>query len=836
MRYIILTLCYLFAAASAAENGIYVGQPKVYDDYYLRTQLNIIRARLQNLQVVDQSSLLARIGGIQGSTLEQSRFTLQAIGQPTPQVVTTLPALASNPPAASNTQVTTQGALTPSVPAQSASNVSLPSGITPSSLDTLNEQLQLSYQITNFELLLNGALTDRFLGKNREKRRITIGLPITIEPPTREHEGDLAEVDVIACNHMHDEDHEPPSIVMLLPQDNTFNVATLSDNSQSFGLGVIAGIYSVDAGWFHGKQQYYLMKQQDTIALQKTPYPYDKCEGRESVTFAWQFFPAIGSKVVRSSMRQSFVQLAVPPNFRDGIAVDLWIRTAWKHVHKKNGIVEPLEIDPEDWKLEKVPLVDSTPRARDFSVIDLGNGSLFISAQGIFLDGLRTRVGASLFDVSTPNFVATGNSVQFTATAQSVAIGGAYLVGADGAESQLVYVDPLRTAKAKAMARQQGLAIGDTSRLPSGPPQDPLRLQQERAYYDACGVEPKIYKAEGIYLDQTYEVLLPEAIRLGLSGYRRLTFPRFIPGYTSPGNPKLIPLSSSSWQVIVAVDEQVSYAECLFEEKKKLPLLLSIGGKLFGTADAPFLYHATTRGYPAGTDANANLIVISHFITLIVPTDSVASLPQIKIERLFMGEDFESDWRPIRSNYFSAQSLSIVSQGDKEVVLAVSGSDMVRTGDDGKPIRMKLVSPDDHRIVVRTVSPALALVTIPKDLFPPIKQLVFSMEDAQYVALALPEDKKTTPSLKFDNKPPLAVEPGASQVKVTGSNLDQVAEIAYLHQRLSFAVIQDDGKGKMTIAVDLPPAFVSSEGVRYLDVKDTSKTLSRLKVTIKKKS
>ena len=40
---------------SSSQNGIWVDQPKVYDDYFLQTQLSALKARLGSLSGLDQA-------------------------------------------------------------------------------------------------------------------------------------------------------------------------------------------------------------------------------------------------------------------------------------------------------------------------------------------------------------------------------------------------------------------------------------------------------------------------------------------------------------------------------------------------------------------------------------------------------------------------------------------------------------------------------------------------------------------------------------------------------------------------------------------------------------
>src|SRR5277367_6558457 len=64
--------------------GITIGEPKVYDNYYLQLTLNSLRDQLAGLRVVDQTTLLSHIGQTQGANLQQLGVAFQGGGPSTP--------------------------------------------------------------------------------------------------------------------------------------------------------------------------------------------------------------------------------------------------------------------------------------------------------------------------------------------------------------------------------------------------------------------------------------------------------------------------------------------------------------------------------------------------------------------------------------------------------------------------------------------------------------------------------------------------------------------------------------------------------------------------------
>lgn len=202
--------------SSVAIDGLSVGSPKVYDTFYLTKQLQSLKAQLESLQVVSSSTLTSHIGNTQGADLHQVGGSVSA------------------GPAA--------GASNPAV---SPSSMSLPTPAQ-SSLDTLNESMQLAAEITNLELLLDGDLNDKWDPKSGNARRAyTIGFPITFSSPdpaaAKQRANSVAEIHVSLCRN-----NDDASIMTLLPKERTYNVAGLVDHSfAGSASGVVGGVMSV---------------------------------------------------------------------------------------------------------------------------------------------------------------------------------------------------------------------------------------------------------------------------------------------------------------------------------------------------------------------------------------------------------------------------------------------------------------------------------------------------------------------------------------------------------------------------------------------------------------
>jgi hypothetical protein len=124
------------------------------------------QARLAALQFLDQSKVAGNVGNLQGGTSQQSAISLQATGPPIAQVATkVLSATQPSGPTSSTETDTTAPGVSPSIPSLPSTGPALPTSFSPSALDTLNEEMQLTYEVANLQLLLQGSLNDRFISR-----------------------------------------------------------------------------------------------------------------------------------------------------------------------------------------------------------------------------------------------------------------------------------------------------------------------------------------------------------------------------------------------------------------------------------------------------------------------------------------------------------------------------------------------------------------------------------------------------------------------------------------------------------------------------------------------
>ena len=471
----------VLTAEETGGNGIEVGEPKIYDDASLRMMLDATRAKLAGMSGLDQGSLIAGLGNVSGATISQTQLGFQVSGPTPPGVVTTntgatnstttnqgLPAGNTSVPGSVvvTTQPTTQSVVTPSSPPSAPPTVPAglaftpPASVAPASLDLLNEQMQLSYEMASLQLLLEGALSDRFVASQRfVKPRVTLGFPISLRTPAAFRDA-VAVVEVEVESISQKLSNEPPAITALLPREKTYNVAAMTDRITSIGAGAVIGMVGASGSYSRGRKTLYLVQDQDTVALQRPVDP-----GRPNVaSFLWEFHPVLGQHFVRSGMKQTFVQIAMPTLADADCFGRIKIRTYWRRFDQKQGntgtvIAESVLASARTFP---IPRFDLTPTVGGVTFEDLGDGTVLVSVQGDYLAGTYVQLGPARYDAGK-NLTVEETGLKFVAPMAALARWTAHVVARSGAAADLLM--PLAQQPLPALAACQSVPP-----LPSPPP------------------------------------------------------------------------------------------------------------------------------------------------------------------------------------------------------------------------------------------------------------------------------------------------------------------------------------------------------------------------------
>jgi hypothetical protein len=827
------------AAQAPSSNGIFVGEPKVYDDRSLQLLLNNLKTRLAQLSGLDQTSLISHLGGIQGASATTTGFSMQANGNPLPGTTTTATqpsptttqttggsttttpsssgttttvtaptgttttTTTSSSTATTNTAsnqsvvsspgstlqtVTAAPAVTPAPP--SIANVpsfALPSAFSPSSLDVLGEQMQLSYEIINLQLLLEGSLNDQYVrGTYLMKQRSTIGFPISITVPTTgDYRNAVAEVEVTVCDPpVVDATSEPPSLMTVLPREKTYNVASIVNKSVSLGAsGVVAGVLSVGANFLWGHQTYYVVEDQDTIAIQRPPrigacsnfQRYNESgqlvdAGVSTPTiFAWQFRPVLGQKIVKQGLRQTFAQVSFPPGPRLACAGTVTVGTKWLKYDRKTGIAGGEISGSSNIQTWAIASFYPNSLVRGVATADNFDGSMTVTVSGEYIPGTRVRIGSTYLDESTPGFQNTSKYIRFIAPNQVVALNGASLVTRDGVEDDIFAPNPNTLATLPPCQPERPVApdpppTTQASAAPISPTPRPIVRLQTAAFTDLMGGPNRVDTPA----DET----------------------------TKPSQINPTPFSDSLVQVTVPL-KGLSVQRL----GGPYPIVVLLGGKAFGLSDSPFTS------------------VTGDAVTFVAPKDLVKNQRQLIIKRLFLGKQYSNTYNLAAPSEFAITGMSLLSSTKTETAFGIVGADLEGT---------TVLQPRGVTLTV-TGDGTVAFITLTAKQLQGVKQLVLQHETDPPVFVAIPESPPTSTVSKPSLTTHTPISPGVGiKYTITGSLLDSVTAIRYLDKQLPFALSVD----KKSITLTLPDEVTATVGIRSLVITYSDGTTKPYAVTV----
>jgi hypothetical protein len=325
-------------------NGISVGLPKVFDNRTLTLQLEKLKQQLSKQQsqngVIDLKSVAAALNNLQGLSQRETSTALSVTASPTPATSLTNTLTTGNvdsngsplPNTTSTQNQTTNSSVTPAAPAFD-SFATLPTGFTPtfgsSASDLLNDQVNLSYQIINLQMLLDRALSDRIFPQSADgntRLQTVLGFNVTLDPPRTANDA-VAVVEVTLTPDPAGE----ISLVALMPQEKTYNAAALSSKSNAYSGAAMAGAFQVGGGVRKRSQVFYLYKDLDTIS-------YERMTADGKLIFGWMFRPVLGRRAVSPGFKQLFAVLALPrqdctdapKNDTCALKLTPTVRTYWK--------------------------------------------------------------------------------------------------------------------------------------------------------------------------------------------------------------------------------------------------------------------------------------------------------------------------------------------------------------------------------------------------------------------------------------------------------------------------------------------------------------------------
>ncbi|MEP7342480.1 MAG: hypothetical protein ABI977_32430, partial [Acidobacteriota bacterium] len=482
------------------SNGIGVGQAKLFDERSLALMLNSVQAKLNDSDFYKQSDIASAIGKFQGERFESSTLGISVTTTPLPGVTTTT----EDKTTTASTGTTTEKKLTetvtrPSVTPTPASPAPTPAAFTapvsnlsiaPQAL--LAQQMAMNFELINLRLLLESAVSDRIVtvpvrvgnsagSVQGVRTRVVTGFQISLDS-RREYQDAVAEVEVTIKSPCLT---PAPSLVTLLPREDSYNVATISKNSKQFGLGVAVQPISFGLTAQNQKETLYLIQDLDTIAFERAaPLPQSPSPA-QSITFGWQFRPVLGQRTVKAGMRQVYAVLALPNDGTSKFDGQVEVRTYWRRYDAKRKAVGPVIETSRSFRrlaglnVEAGFLAGAAlrPKADNIEWQDAGDGKVWVKVKGEnFLPGTSVVLGGQKLETASAGlYLSDERNLRFLVEAKQLArLPAPAIVGRFGAQVPLV--DAGVESESERVSSSWGIKILKVEVEPSAGPLSQVRV------------------------------------------------------------------------------------------------------------------------------------------------------------------------------------------------------------------------------------------------------------------------------------------------------------------------------------------------------------------------
>ncbi len=754
------------------DNGIAVGQTKLFDERTLAIMLQSLEATMANRNFFDQTSLASALGKFQGGRQETSALGVSVTGLPVPGVSTTT----NTGENTTTTQTATQGVLLgPSPPPQGTStttNVVTPNNTTtvvtqPSvspqapalpaqtsalsyqppynvgAQDLLAEQMSLTYQVINLRMLLQGSISDRVLSNTgtyadgETRARAIAGFQISIDPLKR-YQDALAEVEVTISSQCPQE--QPPSLVSLMPQDKTYNVATISRDARQFGFGAVVQVLNVGVNYGRTKEALYLVRDTDTVAFQRV-------QERKSVTFGWQFRPVLGRRTVEPGTRQVYAVLSLPVVNGAPYSGDVQVRTRWLRYDAKTGAVgDEIAESINHQSLDSLAVTSNLsqpmqPAVESVSWEDIGGGKALVVVGGQnFLPGTTIMIGGTTLDSGSSGLIVPDEkNLRFVTAGKGLAqVNDAMLFGRFGPPTEIR--DP--------MAGPRFLAASEAN--------------------DTWGI-------------------------------------------SIVGDPAVETVDAQNSKVTVTLKSRNGHRPVQILRKEQRRPLVLIGDSVFGMSDAPVTVN--TELY---TTANPPKLKDEIEISFIAPTQLLRDARKLRVKYPFLGDDFVAD-APVKvENTFTASKVSLLASDDTTTQIAVSGTKF-----DKSKIQIWVGSQkfDQSSTAFNFLGDKLVQLNLPLNLkqLKQVGQIIVRQDDSNgvFTNVVLPLTVSAGPSPKPQVMSQDTISVGdAKVIKLKGANFGSIKNILFEGQSLHFD-LDDDGA---TLNLTVPSVVTALAGTKKLDL------------------
>ncbi len=710
----------LVTAAAAGQtvrstDGIAVGEPKLFDNRALTLMLENLKQSLANGNgsTVDPKSLKDSMDLLQGYQQNDVSRSLS---------ITTTGATA---------------AALPSAPASTVPAVSNKVGV--SSSDVLTDEVDLTYQIVNLQLMLDRAESDRYWpngGKEDGTRmQAVLGFQVSVNPPPR-YKGCAAIVEITVSTAAGSGD---VSLVALMPQEKTYNAATLATHSNSFSGAAVVKIVTVGYSETHRGANLYLYRDSDTIAFEKP-----QAEGG-AATFGWQFRPVLGRPSVDAGVRQLFAVVALPntdlyapDSLPSAPQLKITAKTYWVKYDGKRRVTNQKQLSKEAGGYVDRPFTawpsgfinrELGPKVKEVSWHPVGPDAALVDVQGDNLfEGSSVLIGGTVIDRKSPALVQNSDQhLQLLTTVNVLARSDGVVSGRYGIPAPLMLGSYL---SAEQLAQKQ---------LPV----------TEHALQGWCSTNKDLI-GRGIEIGGLKAHSEPG------ESMTTVTIDLVSRGHGDAAAPDLCDLTP-----LVTVGEVTTPA---------------LNDHFYGTAKVPEL------------DVNGNMqLVPKNSLKLVVqiPNDQMEKEQFVSVKVPFLGAAYASTM----ALYPTSAVGKVVQTDDGDLVtLAITGTDF---GPSTKVYADKEYSAADTREVT-LLGTTVLLLKLPKDSLKGLKQIIVS-NGREPVILPLSAEAPKAPKPTLAKQHLTALQNSAVGLKIEGANLKSIEKVTFEGKTLEM-VKAEDGK------------------------------------------
>jgi hypothetical protein len=241
-----------------------------------------------------------------------------------------------------------------------------------------------------------------------------------------------------------------------------------------------------------------------------------------------------------------------------------------------------------------------------------------------------------------------------------------------------------------------------------------------------------------------------------------------VPADSTPYDPKN-PIQIKN-TTITAIDESNSLLQVEtnpVSTSPSLPLVLVIGGKVFGYTDAPIRREGA-------------------LLSVVLPTSFLIANPEITVKPLFVDDAYFAK-QPLFTVGTEIERLVLVQQDTKSATYLLFGRNLAKVQAVAPPnITPKAVGNGQ-------ADDTLQQIEISLDVAKALKQIIFQRPKERPFVVAvptLPTADQTPPTTKFQER----VTVGADEAVIVGDNLKPVSKVQFQKKDLTISKRSDDGK------------------------------------------